>query len=189
MQIAHIHETFEDPELAVVDEAWADEEPVTVRTRRMPGSIFVFGALVAGAALTGTIARPGLFYRLIRKPSFQPPRWLFAPMWTGLYALIAASADRVYRAPASRDRTQALALWSGQLALNAAWSPIFFGAKRPRLALADSAALLVTIGAYIAVAKNVDKKAAAMFAPYAAWVAFATLLNASIVKKNRWLTG
>jgi translocator protein len=189
MHDAHMYEPVDVLELEVLDEAWVDlePEPITLRMRRVTGSHFVFAALVAGAALAGSIARPSLLRRVIRRPRFQPPRWLLAPVWTALYALIAASGDRVYRAPASPERTTALALWGGQLALNAAWSPLFFGARRPRLALADSALLLATIGAYLAVARNVDRKAAAMLLPYGAWVGFATVLNAAVVEKNRWL--
>ncbi len=190
MQDTHTRDAFDALDLEMLDEAWIDElepEPVTLRTRRVTGSLFVFGAVVAGAALVGSLARPGIFYRALRKPRFQPPRWLFAPVWSALYALIAVSGDRVYRAPASPERTTALALWGGQLALNAAWSPIFFGARRPRLALVDAGALLATIGAYLAVARNVDRSAARMFVPYGAWAGYATLLSAAIVKKNRWL--
>lgn len=147
-----------------------------------------FGALAAGAALLGTLATrksvDSPWYARLRKPSFQPPRQAFAPVWTTLYGMIAASGARAWLAPRSPARTRALALWGVQMALNAGWSGIFFGARRPRAALAEIVALLASIGAYTNEARKIDRPAALLFAPYAAWTGFATVLNAAIVSKN-----
>ena len=105
-------------------------------------------------------------------------------MWTTLYALMAGSAARVYKAPRSSERSRALTLWGAQLALNAAWSVIFFGARRPKTAVADIIALVATIGAYMHQARRVDRAATAMMAPYLGWSAFAALLNGSIARRN-----
>ena len=124
------------------------------------------------------------WYGALEKPSFNPPDFVFAPVWTTLYVLIAISGYRVWASDAGRERTRALALWGAQLTLNAAWSPLFFGAKKPALALADIVGMLVAIASYTAVARKVDKPAAWLMSPYLAWVAFAALLNAEIVRLN-----
>ncbi|MES1204624.1 MAG: TspO/MBR family protein, partial [Pseudomonadota bacterium] len=145
----------------------------------------LFSAAVAGtAALGGRVSRPGLWYRMLRKPPGNPPPVVFGPVWTALYAAMTASAYRVWRAPDSPERTRALRLWGLQLALNAAWSPAFFGAHRPRVSLAIVSAMVPSIAAYMAVARKVDRGASALMAPYLAWTSFATYLNAQIVRRN-----
>lgn len=147
-------------------------------------------ALSYGAAALGTLTMRGrgrpdrLWFRVQKKPSFQPPNSVFAPVWTVLYGTIAYSGWRVWRAEKSPERTRALQLWGAQLALNAAWTPLFFGARKPGLALADIGALDAAAAAYAAAAAKVDKQAALVVAPYLAWLGFASTLNASIVAKN-----
>jgi benzodiazapine receptor len=149
-----------------------------------------FGALSYGVSAVGAYVMnkrgpaDGLWYRSLPKPSFQPPPWVFGPVWTALYGAIAYSGYRVYRAPTSPDRTRALSLWVAQLALNGAWTPIFFGAHKPRIALVDIIALDAAATAYVAAAAKVDKRAAAVVSPYLAWLAFATTLNGSIAAKS-----
>jgi tryptophan-rich sensory protein len=149
-----------------------------------------FAALSYGAAALGTLTMRGrgrpnrLWFRSRRKPSFQPPSSVFAPVWTVLYGTIAYSGWRIWRAKKSPERTRALQLWGTQLALNAAWTPLFFGARKPAIALADIGALDVAAGAYAVAAAKVDKQAALVVAPYLAWLGFASTLNASIVAKN-----
>jgi translocator protein len=155
-----------------------------------PGSsAVVAGAIVGGltvaAALAGSAARPDRWYRGLRKPAFQPPDVVFAPVWTVLYGMIAASGYRILRAPRSRERSQALRSWGTQLALNAAWSPLFFGAHRPRAALLDLGLLLVATSRYIGQAGRLDKPAARLMLPYLGWSAFALALNTEIVRRNR----
>ncbi|HEX7809821.1 MAG TPA: TspO/MBR family protein [Thermoanaerobaculia bacterium] len=153
------------------------------------GAMAVFGGVVAGVAMLGGLFNPGRgatreWYRELEKPGFTPPDAAFAPAWITLYVLIAISGYRVWRTDEGRDRTNALALWITQLALNGAWSPLFFGAKRPMLALGDIVLMLAAIASYTATARKVDKPAAWMMAPYLGWVAFATALNAEIVRLN-----
>jgi tryptophan-rich sensory protein len=90
----------------------------------------------------------------------------------------------VWRGAPGPARTRALALWGTQLALNAGWSAVFFGARRPRAALVEIGALLASIAGYAAAARKVDRPAAWLVAPYAAWTAFAAVLNAGIVRRN-----
>ncbi len=150
-----------------------------------------FAALTFGVSALGALAMRGkgspnsLWFRTRRKPSFQPPNWVFAPVWTALYGAIAYSGWRVWRAPSSPARTKALGLWATQLALNGAWTPLFFRAHAPTAALADLAALDAAAGAYVATAAKVDRQAALVVTPYLGWLGFATALNGSIVAKNR----
>jgi tryptophan-rich sensory protein len=147
-----------------------------------------FGLATAGAAWYGAhYSRKGnrdSWYRDLDKPAFTPPDKVFPVVWTGLYALIAYSGWRVWSAAPSNERNSALRLWLSQLAANAQWSKLFFGQRRPRLALADSIALEGSILSYISAARKVDRAAANAFIPNAAWVAFATVLNAEIARRN-----
>jgi tryptophan-rich sensory protein len=148
----------------------------------------VFGVATAGAAWYGArYSRNGNrdpWYRELDKPGFTPPDHVFPVVWTTLYAMIAWSGWRIWSAAPSRNRNAALRLWISQLAANARWSKLFFGKHRPQLALVDILALEETIIAFIAAAYKVDRAAAGAFIPYAAWVAFATVLNAEIVRRN-----
>lgn len=149
-----------------------------------------FGAAVSGAALLGARVSPDdgktrRWYRRLKKPEFTPPKPAFPVVWTTLYTLMALSAYRIWRREASPARKRALAFWWAQLAANAAWSPIFFGAKRPRAALADLAVLLPLIAAYTRESGRIDRTAAMMVAPYLGWTTFAAVLNEEIARLNR----
>jgi benzodiazapine receptor len=148
-----------------------------------------FAAPVVAAAVVGGRFGPAdpsvrRWYRGLDRPPFLPPDGVFGPVWTALYGTIAVSGWRVWRRPASRRRSAALALWAAQLAANAAWTPTFFGARRPRPALAVLAAQLGATVAYAAVASEVDRPAAALMGPYIGWTGFAGVLNAEIVRRN-----
>ena len=150
-----------------------------------------FGLATAGAAWYGTRYSRGNrdgWYRDLRKPSFTPPDKVFPVAWATLYALIAYSGWRVWSAAPSRQRDAALRLWISQLAANAQWSKLFFGQRRPTLALVDVFALEGSIITYIAAGHKVDRAAAYAFVPYAAWVAFATVLKAEILRLNPQLS-
>ncbi|HSD19814.1 MAG TPA: TspO/MBR family protein [Anaeromyxobacter sp.] len=161
-------------------------EPPGRATRLLAVAAFA-GAAASASALGAAATRRSIrspWYRLLEKPSYQPPSWVFPPVWTTLYALIATSGYRVWRS-GSPSRRRALGLWSAQLALNAAWSPVFFGARRPRAALGIAAALVPAVGAYSWAARRADHAAAVMMLPYLGWSGFALALNASIVRRNR----
>lgn len=166
----------------------AAQKPSRVR-RFLAGVGFVtasYGTAALGALTMRGRGRPdGRWFRGLKKPAFQPPNRAFGPVWTVLYATLAYSGWRVWKAPDSPERSRALALWATQLGLNGAWTPLFFGARRPDLALADIGGLDVAAGAYAAAAAKVDRRAAAVVAPYLGWIAFATTLNTAIVAKNR----
>ena len=148
-------------------------------------SLAAFAAGVGATAAIGSRqSRPGLWYRSLRKPPYQPPTWVFGPVWTVLYGLIAVSGWRVWRSPPGPARRRALGAWGAQLGLNAAWTWLFFGRRRIRAALVDVALLDGAIWAYRRSARQVDRTAARLVTPYLAWTAFATLLNAAIVRRN-----
>jgi benzodiazapine receptor len=146
-----------------------------------------FGAATAVAAWYGARHSPKRrddWYDRLNKPRLTPPKAVFPVVWTSLYGLMAWSGWRIWKAQSSPERTRALRLWAAQLATNAKWSKLFFGQHRPDLALVDSAALEWEIAKYIGVARQVDPAAAAAFIPYLAWVGFAAMLNAEIVRRN-----
>lgn len=145
-------------------------------------TLVVFLVLVIGGGLAiGSLTVPGEWYAGLDKPSFNPPNWLFAPVWTALYACIAVAGWRAFE----RDRNGwPMKLWWAQLVLNFMWSPAFFAAHQIGLALLVILLMLVAVLAFIALSWRRDRIAAWLLAPYAAWVAFASALNASILLLN-----
>lgn len=145
-------------------------------------TLLPFLALVLGGGLLiGYLTAPGPWYAALEKPLINPPAWVFSPVWTALYVLIAFAGWRVWES--ARD-SLAMKLWWGQLALNFLWSPVFFAARRIDLALVVIVLLLAAILGFLAAAWRVDRLAAWLFVPYCAWVAFAAVLNASILLLN-----
>ncbi len=142
--------------------------------------VFVVVILACGM-LIGSLTLPGPWYDALNKPWFNLPNWVFAPAWTVLYVLIGIAGWRVW------DRARALSLkilWVLQLVVNFSWTPVFFRAQRTDLALVVVLSLLVLVVAFIGAAWRRDRIAARLFVPYAAWVAFASLLNAAILVLN-----
>jgi len=142
----------------------------------------IFLIVVIGVgALIGTQSTPGAWYQNLEKPPFNPPNWVFGPVWFTLYAMIAVAGWRIW----SLDKHgAAMKLWFGQMALNWAWSPIWFIGQMLWPAFAVIVALLALIIAFIVVARKTDRLASWLFVPYLAWVAFASLLNLSIAVLN-----
>lgn len=142
----------------------------------------LFVAIVLGAGLLiGINNIPGEWYQSLAKPSFNPPNWIFAPVWSILYVIIGFVGARTFLR--HRD-TAAMRFWVAQMIFNFAWSPLFFGFQEVALALIVIVALLISIVGFIVVSWKRDHLSALLFAPYLAWVAFATLLNASIFLMN-----
>lgn len=127
---------------------------------------------------------PGEWYATLRKPSWNPPAWVFGPVWTALYTMMAVAAWLVWRRGGWAAQRRPLALFLVQLALNAGWTPLFFGLKSPGLALAEIGLLwLAIVGTLIAFAR-VSRAAAWLLAPYLAWVSFAAALNFALWRLN-----
>ena len=143
---------------------------------------FIAVCLSVGA-LAGLVTAPAVteWYPTLVKPSWRPPNWLFAPVWTILYVMMAVAAWLVWKAGNSRA---ALLLWAGQLLLNFAWSFLFFGARSPGLGLIDIVALWLAIAATLFALSLKSRLAAALMLPYLFWVSFALALNASIFLLN-----
>jgi len=126
------------------------------------------------------------WYGQLNKPSFNPPGWVFAPVWTDLYILMGVAAFLVLRKGLDKRAVQvALVLFCLQLGLNALWSPLFFGLHRIGWALVDILALWLAIVATIWAFGRVTASAAVCLVPYLAWVSFASVLNASLWQLNR----
>ena len=142
-----------------------------------------FLAAVAVVAAVGGLAAgsAGQTYRALELPPFAPPSWLFGPVWTVLYVMIAVAGWLVWR---SSGWSLALTLWSAQLLLNLAWTPLFFAADLYVWALLDIVVLLGLVAWTAAAFRRTSGPAAALLVPYLLWVAFATALNAAIVVLN-----
>ena len=141
-----------------------------------------FAVAAAGGAVTASSV--GTWYAGLAKPSFNPPNWVFGPVWTTLYLMMAVAGWRVWRLRASAAARRGVELWAVQLAMNLMWSYLFFGARAIGAALAEIVVLLAAIIATAALFWRVDRVAGALFAPYIAWVAFATVLNAALWRLN-----
>ncbi len=146
-------------------------------------ALLPFAAAVVAVALVGARAASSsaATYRSLDLPPFAPPSWVFGPVWSILYVAIAVAGWLAWRAGAGLP---GVAVWLLQLALNLAWTPLFFAADRYGWALVDIVALLVAIAAAIAVFARSSRPAAWLLVPYLAWVGFATALNAAIVLAN-----
>lgn len=137
-----------------------------------------------GAMVTEQSVRT--WYPSLRKPPGTPPSWLFGPVWTTLYVLMAISAWLIWQQYHWGARP-ALLIFLAQLALNLAWSVIFFGARRPGFALAEIITLWWAILFNIYIFYSLDIVAAYLLIPYLVWVSFAAYLNAGICLLNRKL--
>jgi translocator protein len=145
----------------------------------LPWALLPFLAALGGAAFP-----PDTWFAALIKPAWQPPSWLFGPVWTALYLMMGIAAGLVWlRGPSPRVRA-ALVAFGAQLLLNALWTPAFFGAH------ALGAALLVIVALWLAIITTmvrfarVSRWAAALLLPYLAWVSFATALNAELCRLN-----
>ena len=142
-------------------------------------------ALSFSASIGGAFFSPADWYDGLRKPSFNPPGWVFGPVWTLLYAMMGTSAWLVWRRQGFKGARGALGLFLLQLALNAAWTPLFFGLQRPGAALVVIVLLWACIALTVVAFRKHSARAAALLLPYLAWVSFASILNASLWWLNR----
>lgn len=142
-------------------------------------TVFLLACMAAGT--TGALFPPGAWYRGLSKPSWTPPNWLFPVAWTTLYLLIAASAARVAMVPGAG---LAMAVFGLQIALNALWTPVFFGLRRIRAALFVLMALWLSVAAMAGLFWLMDPLAGYMLIPYLCWVTVAGALNLSVLRLN-----
>lgn len=148
----------------------------------------IAAATVIVASLVGNLATtPNIptWYDPLPKPWFTPPNWVFGPVWTVLYALLAWSFYRILRKdPQTPGRSRAIMIFIAQIALNTLWSIVFFGLRSPALGLVVIAPLWASIILNAIAFRRVDPLSAWSFAPYLAWVSFAAILNAAIHQLN-----
>ena len=135
------------------------------------GSVFTSGAI------------PG-WYRDIAKPEWTPPSWVFGPVWTALYLMMAVAAWLLWRQGGFPSQRKPLILFLVQLTLNAAWTPLFFGLHSPGLAFAEIILLWMAIAATLAAFRRTHLVAAWLLTPYLAWVSFAAVLNFTLWRLN-----
>ncbi len=160
----------------------------------MNRSIASIAALAGWVGLTltvgwigGAITRPEIetWYAALARPAFAPPNWLFAPVWTSLYVMMAIAAWLVWRTEPRPARRAALAVFVLQLALNVLWSFVFFGQHRIGLAAMEIVALWAAIVATILAFAHVSRIASWLMVPALAWVSFAVVLNFAYWRLNR----
>ena len=138
--------------------------------------------------LSGLVTAQGVrdWYPTLIKPSFNPPSWVFGPVWTLLYLMMGIAAFLVWQKGWDSGAVKvALALFAIQLILNGLWSILFFGIRSPGLAFAEILLLWISIGATVVLFWRVSPVAGMLLLPYEAWVTFAAVLNGSIWILNR----
>lgn len=140
---------------------------------------------VSGTGAIATSRSVSQWYPALQKPSWNPPPWIFGPVWTFLYLMMAIAAWIVWRQRGFKGGAVALGIFALQLALNAAWSPLFFGLRNPLAGLVDIIPLWVAIMATIISFWKISPLAGALLVPYWLWVGFATALNFMIWSLNR----
>ena len=142
-------------------------------------------ALLVGFAGSEVTAL-GDWYERLRKPAFQPPDWLFGPVWTLIFLLTAVSAHRLWEGAAadSSGRLRVVILFLFNASMNVLWSALFFAFQRPDIALFQAFALLISVLLIMKSAAGNDALARWLLAPYAGWVVFAIILNTAIVRLN-----
>lgn len=144
------------------------------------GTCLAIGGL-GGAVTSSSVTE---WYPTLNKPSFNPPNWVFGPVWTTLYVMMGLAAWRVWRA-AERDATRTPLVFFGvQLAVNLGWSVAFFGLRDPGLAVAVILALDLLVLATALLFRRFDGLAAVLLLPYLGWITFATVLNIAIWRLN-----
>jgi len=160
-------------------------EPTSDRPKVSRDLLGLFAFIILCLAVSGiggaiTATSVDTWYQALEKPPFNPPDWVFAPFWTALYILIGISAWRVWRLRSFEATGKAVAVFAVQLGLNLAWSFLFFGLQRIDLALIEIVILLCAIITNTIIFWRIDRLAGLLFVPYAAWVTYATVLNASL---------
>ncbi|MBN8458580.1 MAG: tryptophan-rich sensory protein [Verrucomicrobia bacterium] len=167
------------PEEGPPDPVWSPSAPVA--------AVGLLGwiALTFCAPALGFFTPPGEGYEMLEKPAWNPPAWVFGPVWTVLYLLMAVAAWLVWKHGGWSANRRPLGFYLTQLTLNAAWTPAFFGLQNPGLALAVIVLLLAAIVATLKTFSAVHRTAAGLLVPYLLWVNFATVLNLTLWFMNR----
>jgi len=136
------------------------------------------------AAAVGSLFPPGDWYAGLHKPAWNPPSWVFGPVWSALYTTMGVAAWLVWKNVGARQRSSALACFLLQLGLNALWSPLFFGLQYPGLAFAEIVLLWAAVGGTTVLFWRVRALAGLLLIPYLVWITFAAALNFAIWQLN-----
>ncbi len=155
-----------------------------MKSLRIYGMLAVFILICLAVGGSGAAFPPGEWYRQLAKPPLNPPAWVFGPVWTLLYILMGVSAWLVWLRPGLPAARIPLLLFAAQMALNGAWSWIFFGFHQVGLALIDIILLWAAIAATLFSFWRIRRPAAVLLIPYLLWVSFATYLNAALWRLN-----
>ena len=155
---------------------------------RKPRTWITFVAFVVIVCVVGGIigisSAPGAWYQSLTKASWNPPNWIFGPVWSALYTMMAVAAWLVWKRGGFAVQRVALTLFLLQLCFNALWSPLFFGLRHPGLGLVDIVLLWLTLAGTVIVFWKACLMAGALMVPYLAWVTFASALNFAIWRLN-----
>jgi tryptophan-rich sensory protein len=179
------------------EDSWTDEivlahiaamnppTPVAATRRRQWLALTGWLALCFSAASSAVFITPGGWYAGLNKPTWNPPTWLFGPVWSLLYVMMAVAAWLVWRRGGWRQQRAALILFLAQWFLNALWTPLFFGLHQKGLALVELMWLWLTLLATVWEFWRVSRVASVLLWPYLAWVSFASYLNFTLWQLNR----
>ena len=161
----------------------AIRKPESLAARlKSPLALICWVLLAFSASAAGALFSPGEWYGQLSKPSFNPPSWVFGPVWTALYIMMGTSAWLVWRRAGFEGA--ALKAWLFQLGFNAAWTPVFFGLHAMGAALIVIVAMWCAILATIVLFWKHSRAASLLLVPYLLWVSFATVLNATLWQMN-----
>ena len=141
-------------------------------------------ALCLAASGSAVFVSTGDWYARLNKPAWNPPGWIFGPVWTLLYIMMGVSAWMVWREGGWKTQSRPLGLFLLQWLFNVLWTPLFFGAHRVGLAFAEILLLWLALAATVILFRRVSKPAALLLIPYLAWVSFAAVLNLTIWQLN-----
>ena len=160
------------------------------RPNRSRDLLALFAFIILCLAVSGiggviTSTSVDTWYQALEKPPFNPPDWVFAPVWTALYILMGIAASRVWQLRSLKATRAAFAVFGFQLCLNLTWSFLFFGLQRIDLALLEIIILLCAIAINTIMFWRIERLAGLLLVPYSAWVTYATILNASLWLLNK----
>jgi benzodiazapine receptor len=174
-------------EVDMTTRSLAHPAPVATTRHTVPSWLALVGFIVLcnAAGYLGTLVGNQGYYLELTRPGWAPPTWVFGPAWITLYVLMGTATWLVWRTPPSAARREALTWFAVQLALNAAWTPVFFGLENPAAGFALILTIPVTVTGMIVSYARLSRAGAALLLPLWLWVGFATLLNGAIWWLNR----
>lgn len=165
----------------------ATPAPVGGRWPSLGVPLLIIAVAIAGPALVAVVTTAGIadgWYGSLNKPAWNPPNWVFGPVWTALYAMMAVAACLVWAKRGSVPVAWPMTAYTVQFTLNLLWSVLFFGLKQPAIAFAELLALVVAVTGTAVLFFRVNRWAGWLLVPYLGWVCFAAVLNGTIVALN-----